>query len=98
MVERVVRMVFREDSVDEFLELFALVSPSIRAQEGCELLVLWRDRSDSRVLLTYSRWSHPEYLDAYRDSELFRTTWAKTKALFADRPMAWSLDEIAYLP
>lgn len=98
MVERVVRMVFREDAVTEFLKLFAEVSPSIRAQPGCEYLALWRDRADPRVLLTYSRWSHPDYLEAYRVSDLFQTTWAKTKALFADRPMAWSLDQIAHLP
>ena len=98
MVERVVRMVFREESVDEFLELFGEVSASIRAQQGCEHLALWRDRSDPRVLFTYSRWSHPEYLEAYRNSELFQSTWAQTKVLFGDRPMAWSLDQIALLP
>ena len=98
MVERVVRMVFREESVDEFLKLFGEVSSSIRATPGCEQLALWRDRSDPRVLFTYSRWSHPEYLEAYRGSELFLSTWARTKALFADRPTAWSLDQIALLP
>jgi hypothetical protein len=29
-------------------------------------------------------------LENYRNSDLFKTTWAATKALFNDKPMAFS--------
>ena len=32
-------------------------------------------------------------LEAYRNSKLFEETWTQTKALFADKPQAWSLQE-----
>ena len=49
---------------------------------------LYSDAGLPGVFFTYSVWDSPAHLDAYRNSELFRTTWAKTKAWFADRAQA----------
>ena len=38
-----------------------------------------------------------EALNAYRHSELFRSTWAKTKVLFAEKPIAFSTNAIRTL-
>ncbi len=46
------------------------------------------------MFFTFSVWTSAEHLDAYRNSELFRTTWARTKALFAEKPQAWSLNQL----
>ena len=34
-------------------------------------------------------------MNQYRDSELFKTTWAKTKVLFAAKPLAFSTHVIS---
>jgi heme-degrading monooxygenase HmoA len=46
------------------------------------------------VLFTYSLWESEADLNAYRHSELFEDTWKHTKALFADKPAAWSVDTV----
>jgi autoinducer 2-degrading protein len=56
-------------------------------------VTLLRDLNDERIMMTYSIWTGPERLEAYRQSELFQQTWAKTKVLFADKPQAWSLEK-----
>ncbi|MFZ0490789.1 MAG: antibiotic biosynthesis monooxygenase, partial [Salegentibacter sp.] len=33
-------------------------------------------------------------LENYRNSELFKEVWAKTKVFFNDRPEAWSVDKV----
>lgn len=92
MMRRIVRMTFRPEAVDAFLQIFEESKDQIRAFPGCLHLELWRDRSRPEVYFTYSLWSGPDALEAYRHSDLFRKTWARTKVLFAERPQAWSLD------
>jgi heme-degrading monooxygenase HmoA len=43
-------------------------------------------------MFTVSIWESEDDLNAYRNSELFENTWAKTKVLFNDKPEAWSLE------
>ena len=47
------------------------------------------------VFFTLSFWENEEALNAYRDSELFKTTWAKTKILFSDKPQAWTTEVVS---
>ena len=91
-------MSFESDRIDEFLSIFAESSPKIRARPGCHHLELWRSQEPGNVLFTFSLWEGPNDLEAYRQSELFRTTWAKTKALFSERAEAWSVDVLERLP
>lgn len=84
-------MSFDPDRVEEFLALFEQVKEQIAAFEGCEGLTLLRDAAQPNVLLTYSYWESEEALNRYRFSDLFKSTWAGTKALFNDKPVAWSL-------
>lgn len=90
MLVRIVRMTFRADVVDTFLEQFDASAPRIRAFPGCHHLELWRDADSPAVCTTYSHWEHQEALDRYRHSDLFRSTWSRVKPLFADRPVAHS--------
>ncbi|MEM6297211.1 MAG: putative quinol monooxygenase [Bacteroidota bacterium] len=89
-LRRIVRMQFRENGVETFLKNFAEASPKIRAFEGCLHLELWQDPDDSTIFMTYSHWENADALEVYRHSELFRATWAKTKPLFAAKPIAFS--------
>jgi len=90
-------MTFEEGKVDAFLTIFGASKHNIRAFPGCRHLELLRDLDQPAVFVTYSHWDGPEALEAYRRSELFRTTWAATKQLFADKPTAFSVEQVAVL-
>ncbi len=94
MLIRYVRMTFREESTDEFQAIFEASKDKIRAMAGCQYLELLRDINDPKTFMTHSHWNSEIDLNNYRDSELFRTTWAKTKALFAEKPLAFSVESI----
>ena len=83
-------MTFQEDKIEDFLEIFNRSKHLIRGFKGCQHLELLRDKNAQNVMLTHSHWLSEEYLNAYRDSELFKTTWAATKVLFLDKPVAFS--------
>ena len=87
---RLVRMTFRPGALDAFLDIFDASAPRIRAFPGCQHLELWQDPRYEGVLTTYSHWTDAEALDAYRHSDLFRSTWKRTRRLFAAPPEAHS--------
>ncbi len=94
MIVRIVKMTFRENEVLHFLELFNSRKDMIRNFSGCSHLELWNDAHQPNVYFTYSIWENEAKLDHYRFSELFKDVWSKTKALFAEKPEAWSLLKI----
>lgn len=97
MIKRLVKMQFRPEETDNFQALFDRQKARIRAFEGCEYLELLRSEDDPCIFFTLSHWTGPEALERYRRSDLFKTTWAATKQLFADRPEAWSTSSITIL-
>lgn len=98
MFVRIVKMSFAADNIDTFLNNFHSNKDKIRAFKGCELLELLRDKTNPNVFFTYSYWNSEADLEQYRQSDLFKTVWANTKALFNDKPQAWSVDKIVTLP
>lgn len=98
MIRRIVKMEFRAGAAEQFEALFRSTAPHIRAQEGCQHLELLREEGGSSVYFTFSIWQDQAALQAYRQSELFARTWKKTKALFADKPMAWSTQQLELHP
>lgn len=92
MMIRVVKMHFRAEEVENFQALFDENKEKIRGFEGCEYLELWRDIDRPEIFFTYSHWRGPEFLEAYRQSELFASVWSRTKVLFAEKPQAWSVE------
>lgn len=94
MLIRIVRMYFQEDKTKDFLEIFEQSKHLIRDFEGCKYLELWQDAHSPNVFCTHSRWIDESYLEKYRQSELFRSTWAKTKILFSEKPQAFSLHSV----
>ncbi|HRI58627.1 MAG TPA: antibiotic biosynthesis monooxygenase, partial [Saprospiraceae bacterium] len=84
MIKRIVKMIFREESVETFLhDVFEHSKDRIRAFPGCRHMELLRNLQQPNILFTLSYWDDEAALEAYRQSELFQTTWAKTKVLFA---------------
>jgi quinol monooxygenase YgiN len=86
-------MHFRSDLVADFLDLFEKNCEAIRNVAGCRHLSLLEEVKGSGIFFTYSWWDGPEYLELYRQSDLFQQIWSKTKTMFAAKPEAWSLIE-----
>jgi len=95
MIKRIVKMTFREEAVETFIsQVFEHSKTRIRAFEGCRHMELLQHKSRPNVLFTLSIWDDEDALNAYRASALFADTWAKTKALFAEKAEAWSTEVI----
>jgi heme-degrading monooxygenase HmoA len=94
MIVRIVRMQFRPGETDAFLDIFNASKHLIRQFEGCQRLSLYTEAGLPNVYFTYSIWDTLEHLDDYRNSELFRETWVKTKAVFDEKAQAWSMEEV----
>ena len=93
MFVRIVKMSFHSEKIEEFLANFNEKKEFIRKSEGCRLLELYRDKINSDIFFTYSYWETEQDLENYRNSDLFKDVWAKTKVLFNDKPLAWSVDK-----
>jgi heme-degrading monooxygenase HmoA len=94
MVNRIVRMEFREEHVQAFVELFIKTKPLIEKMPGCHGVSLFADTQKSNVMITYSYWESEDMLNDYRMSDLFRTTWQLSKSWFAAKPLAWSMVKV----
>lgn len=90
MLIRIVRMAFKPEEVPAFLENFEANKTFIRNFPGCQHLELWQDETQKNIFVTYSHWESEKALDQYRDSELFKSVWSFTKALFSEKPQAFS--------
>tara|TARA_R110002050_G_scaffold74772_6_gene160326 strand:- start:93634 stop:93930 length:297 start_codon:yes stop_codon:yes gene_type:complete len=97
MFVRIVKMGFHEQNIAVFLKNFDDTKTQIRAFEGCTFLELYRDKNDSNIFFTYSHWKTEADLEHYRQSDLFKNVWNKTKPLFNIKPEAWSLDKLESL-
>lgn len=91
MINRIVRMSFEPQKVEDFLAFFETVKDQIAAYDGCEGLILLRDAQLPNILCTYSYWQSEAHLNKYRYSPLFKDTWIKTKSMFNNKAIAWSL-------
>lgn len=92
MIKRIVKMTFRPDGVEPFVqEVFEQSKTQIRAFPGCRHMELVQHVGNTNILFTLSIWDDEEALERYRKSELFQGTWVKTKALFAEKAEAWSV-------
>lgn len=93
MFVRIVKMSFHQKHIATFSRIFEEKKEFIRASNGCQLLELYQDKNNPDIFFTYSYWDKESDLEDYRNSELFKDVWAKTKALFNDKPVAWSVDK-----
>jgi len=93
MIVRIVRLQLMAEKVEDFKNLFNNTYDRIRNFEGCRFLQLYTDDNDAAVFYTMSKWEVAEQLEVYRNSDLFKQTWAITKTYFAGPPQAFSLNK-----
>ena len=94
MLIRIVKMTFEPSEVENFQELFEMNREKIRGFSGCSFLELYRERGNKNTFFTYSYWEDDAALEKYRNSDLFKGVWSKTKKLFSAKPEAWSLQKV----
>ena len=94
MFVRIVKMSFDASKIETFLNNFNNNKTNIRNFDGCRLLELYQDKNDPSLFFTYSYWESEKHLEHYRNSDLFKNVWAKTKVLFNKIPEAWRLDKV----
>ena len=94
MIIRLVKMTFEKGKEKDFLKIFEEVKSKISSFKGCEQLELLNDVNAPNVFFTYSIWDTEQSLEKYRFSELFKSTWTRTKVLFAKKAEAWSVKKV----
>lgn len=94
MIKRIVKLHFQKDKIEDFIKIYTENQHMIRKAQGCLHLELLQLEGDNSVLFTLSFWQKKEDLEAYLNSELFRSTWAEIKVLFAKKAEAWSANEL----
>jgi len=87
-------MTFRENSSETFKEFTTSIKDTIKSFDGCLHLDILRDVHKPNIFFSYSHWVSEEYLDNYRNSAFFKTTWSKTKKWFSDKPEAWTVQKL----
>jgi len=94
MIKRIVKLTFKPELLDDFMVVFNDSAPKIRSFSGCRHMELLQSNAQNNVLFTLSEWDDELALENYRNSELFKTTWAKTKVLFDEKAEAWTVTNI----
>lgn len=77
--------------VEDFKQLFAQVNLQISKFEGCLGVNLLQHETEKHIFFTISKWENTNALENYRQSDLFKHTWAKVKPHFVKKAEAWSL-------
>lgn len=91
MIVRIVKLTIDPARIRQFHDYYNAVEQKIRNFEGCQHAELLIHKKNDGIVFTYSLWETEEQLEAYRKSELFKSTWALVKPLFASKAEAWTL-------
>jgi quinol monooxygenase YgiN len=91
---RIVRLQFQQEHCSAFIAAFEERRTHVIGFPGCNSLRLLNDSENPCVFYTFSCWENTAALEAYRDSEIFRSLWSCIKPWFSDKAQAWSMNPI----
>jgi len=94
MLVRIVKLSISNDNIEQFKANFEASKEAIRGFKGCQFLELYQEKHNKNLFFTYSYWISEEDLNNYRNSDLFKGIWAKTKPMFNAKPEAWSVNKL----
>lgn len=92
MITRIVKLVFKDEHIPKFKEIWEESKTKIAAFDGCHFVEMLQSKHPENICFTYSIWDDEDALNNYRHSELFQKIWARTKVLFDGKPEAWSTE------
>jgi heme-degrading monooxygenase HmoA len=90
MITRIVKLTFKLENISKFIAIWNESREKIAGFDGCHFVEMLQSKNPENICFTYSIWDNEDALNNYRHSELFQSTWAKTKVLFDGKPEAWS--------
>jgi hypothetical protein len=90
MLVRIVKLTFKEDSMEFFFQEFNRNKAEIIKFNGCRGMKLLHDIKQKNIIMTYSHWDDENALNDYRKSTVFNNLWNNIKPHFQERPEAWS--------
>ncbi|MBI2257581.1 MAG: antibiotic biosynthesis monooxygenase [Flavobacteriia bacterium] len=93
MITRVVKINFKEDKINDFLQHFETIKWMVASQENCHGMKLYQDKNQENIVFTYSIWSDENALENYRKSIFFNDLWSTIKPWFKEKAEAWTLNE-----
>jgi quinol monooxygenase YgiN len=94
MITRVVKLSFKPENIQAFQAIFAETKQQIEQFKGCIGVKGFQDSKQPELFFTISQWESEMDLNAYRNSAFFESVWSRTKALFNDKPAAWTISEL----
>jgi len=94
MIKRIVKMVFRKENIEDFINFTDKIRETIKSHEGCLHLDILQDKKHPEIFFTYSCWNSEKDLDEYRKSDFFNNIWPETKKWFLEKPLAWSTEVV----
>lgn len=90
MIKRIVKLIIKENSVEDFLKVIDRITGDIASYKGCRSLEIHRATDNKNVFFTISEWDDEIALNIYRNSGFFRSNWQELKKHFGNKPEAWS--------
>lgn len=93
MLVRIVKLTFKQERIADFLQIYEGHREDIKSSDGFSSIELFKEKSNPRVLFTYSIWEDEAALENYRASAYFRDIWSRPKILFSAKAEAWSLEK-----
>ena len=93
MIQRIVKLAIdpNQPTGDIFRKIFSESKVLIAQQPDCNGVHLLESKNH---FFTLSYLDSEAYLNDYRASSLFQSVWPKTKALFYDKPEAWTCQTV----
>lgn len=91
IIVRIVKMTFKQDKIDAFLEFLEQNKLQIRNFPGCKMIEILHEKHNPAVIMTHSHWNTDQDLENYRQSSLFEYVWSNTKIHFDAKPEAYSM-------
>lgn len=91
MIYRLVKLNFKLDTSNLFVDIFNEKYKQILSFPGCAQLEVWHDINDKNIVFTYSIWDSEEDLNNYRSSDFFNELWPTVKSLFKEKAEVWTL-------
>lgn len=91
-ITRLVKMTFRSDAINTFLELFEKKKQLIRDFPGCNHLELWQDLHDPSICFTCSRWETQMRWSNTGILPFLKIPGKPQNSYLLKKPRAWSVE------
>lgn len=94
MITRIVKLEIKQEFCIKFELIFSQHQTKIASFEGCKEVLLVKEKAETGVYFTISKWKDEKSIEKYRKSELFGNIWPAVKPFFSKKALAWSTEQL----